>query len=90
MPILKPISGHGSTGGIRRYLEKGGRALARDLFNLSYDERDAGALRGIPNIQHNRIGIGQYLLIKITRAEQMRFKIGLIDQLACIGHKRAH
>ena len=39
MPILKPISGHGSTGGIRRYLEKGGRALARDLFNLSYDER---------------------------------------------------
>ena len=26
MPILKPISGHGSTGGIRRYLEKGGRA----------------------------------------------------------------
>ena len=39
-----PISGHGSTGGIRRYLEKGGRALARDLFNLSYDERDAGAL----------------------------------------------
>lgn len=27
MPILKPISGHGSTGGIRRYLEKGGRAL---------------------------------------------------------------
>ena len=46
MPILKPISGHGSTGGIRRYLEKGGRALARDLFNLSYDERDAGALGG--------------------------------------------
>ena len=44
MPIMKPISGHGSTGGIRRYLEKGGRALARDLFNLSYDERDAGAL----------------------------------------------
>ena len=44
MPILKPISGHGSTGGIRRYLEKGGRALARDLFNLSYDARDAGAL----------------------------------------------
>lgn len=44
MPILKPISGHGSTGGIRRYLEKGGRALARDLFNLSYDDRDAGAL----------------------------------------------
>ena len=44
MPILKPISGHGSTGGIRRYLEKGGRALARDFFNLSWDERkDVGA-----------------------------------------------
>lgn len=39
MPILKPISGHGSTGGIRRYLEKDGRALARDFFNLSWDER---------------------------------------------------
>ena len=44
MPVLKPISGHGSTGGIRRYLEKGGRALARDLFNLSYDERQAESL----------------------------------------------
>lgn len=39
MPILKPISGHGSTVGIRRYLEKRGRALARDFFNLSWDER---------------------------------------------------
>lgn len=44
MPVLKPISGHGSTGGIRRYLEKNGRALARDLFNLSYDERQAESL----------------------------------------------
>lgn len=44
MPILKPISGHGGTGGIRRYLEKDGRALARDLFNLSYDERRAESL----------------------------------------------
>lgn len=44
MPILKPISGHGSTGGIRRYLEKDGRALARDFFNLSWDERkDVGS-----------------------------------------------
>ncbi|EHF02639.1 hypothetical protein HMPREF1008_00284 [Olsenella sp. oral taxon 809 str. F0356] len=40
MPILKPISGHGSTAGIRRYLEKNGRALARDFFNLSWDERE--------------------------------------------------
>lgn len=39
MPILKPISGHGSVGGIRRYLEKKNRALAKDLFNLSWDER---------------------------------------------------
>lgn len=39
MPILKPITGHGSTVGIRRYLEKKGRALARDFFNLSWDER---------------------------------------------------
>ena len=41
MPILKPISGHGSTGGIRRYLEKGGRALARTRY---LRVRDAGAL----------------------------------------------
>lgn len=40
MPILKPISGHGSTAGIRRYLEKNGRALSRDFFNLSWDERE--------------------------------------------------
>lgn len=39
MPILKPITGHGSTVDIRRYLEKKGRALAGDLFNLSWDER---------------------------------------------------
>ena len=39
MPILKPISGHGSVGGIKRYLEKKNRALAKDLFNLSWDER---------------------------------------------------
>ena len=39
MPILKPISGHGSVVGIRRYLEKRNRALAKDLFNLTWDER---------------------------------------------------
>lgn len=39
MPILKPIAGHGSVVGIRRYLEKKNRALAKDLFNLSWDER---------------------------------------------------
>jgi hypothetical protein len=31
---LKAISGHTGTGGIRRYLERGGRALAVDLLNL--------------------------------------------------------
>lgn len=40
MPILKPISGHTSCQNIQRYLEKGGRALAHDFFNLSWDERE--------------------------------------------------
>lgn len=34
MTYLKAISGHTGTGGIRRYLERGGRALAVDLLNL--------------------------------------------------------
>ncbi|WP_172136447.1 relaxase/mobilization nuclease domain-containing protein [Adlercreutzia sp. ZJ473] len=38
MPILKVISGHGGTGGIRNYLEKGGRALGCDLLNLPFDD----------------------------------------------------
>lgn len=38
MPILKPISGHGSAAGIQRYLEKQGRALARDMLNLPMEE----------------------------------------------------
>lgn len=38
MPILKVISGHGGTGGIRNYLEKNGRALGRDFLNLPVDE----------------------------------------------------
>lgn len=38
MPILKVISGHGGTGGIRNYLEKGGRALGRDFLNLPFDD----------------------------------------------------
>lgn len=40
MPILKPISGHTSCQNIQQYLEKGGRALAHDFFNLSWDERE--------------------------------------------------
>lgn len=42
MPILKPISGHTNVQGIKRYLEKEGRAIARDFFNLSWDERFVG------------------------------------------------
>lgn len=38
MPILKAIAGHGGTTGIRRYLEKGNRALARDVMNLPMEE----------------------------------------------------
>ena len=38
MPILKDIAGHGGTAGIRRYLEKGNRALARDVMNLPMEE----------------------------------------------------
>ena len=34
MPMLKTISGHTSTKGIRRYLTKKGRALAEDYINL--------------------------------------------------------
>jgi len=40
MPILKVITGHTSVHGIRNYLEKDGRALAQDFYNLSWDERD--------------------------------------------------
>ena len=38
MPILKAIAGHGVTAGIRRYLERGNRALARDVMNLPVEE----------------------------------------------------
>lgn len=34
MPILKQIAGHGSCARLQKYLEKNGRALARDLFNF--------------------------------------------------------
>ena len=40
MPIVKPISGHTTTKWIQRYLEKNGRALARDFYNLSWDENE--------------------------------------------------
>ncbi|WP_371298008.1 relaxase/mobilization nuclease domain-containing protein [Paraeggerthella sp.] len=38
MPMLKAINGHTGCGRIKDYLEKGGRALLRDFFNLSWDE----------------------------------------------------
>lgn len=43
MPMLKAINGHTGCGRIEDYLEKNGRALMRDFFNLSWDEiEDAG------------------------------------------------
>ncbi|MEE0846127.1 MAG: relaxase/mobilization nuclease domain-containing protein [Eggerthellaceae bacterium] len=44
MPVLKPISGHGSCVPVQRYLEKDGRALARDFFNFS-ETPDADLMR---------------------------------------------
>lgn len=40
MPYLKQIAAHTNCQNIQRYLEKGDRALAKDFFNLSIDERD--------------------------------------------------
>jgi hypothetical protein len=36
MPIVKPIAGHTGCGRIKDYLEKNGRALARDFMNFEY------------------------------------------------------
>ena len=38
MPMLKAINGHTGCARIEAYLEKDGRALMRDFFNLSWDE----------------------------------------------------
>ncbi len=40
MPMLKAINGHTGCARIEAYLEKGGRALMRDFFNLSWDEAE--------------------------------------------------
>lgn len=40
MPYLKQIAAHTNCQAIQRYLEKRNRALAKDFFNLSVDERD--------------------------------------------------
>ena len=37
MPYLKPIKGHTSVKGVKRYLERDGRALARDFINITDD-----------------------------------------------------
>lgn len=39
MPYVKPISGHGGTARIMRYLTKDGRALAADYLNLEHDSQ---------------------------------------------------
>lgn len=40
MPIVKAISGHTGCRKVKAYLEKRNRALARDFYNLSWDERE--------------------------------------------------
>lgn len=44
MPILKPISGHGSCVPVQKYLEKKNRALARDFLNFE-EVHDSSALQ---------------------------------------------
>lgn len=49
MPVLKPISGHTSCIPAQRYLEKGGRALARDLLNFDdFTEAQCRSEAGLP------------------------------------------
>ena len=38
MPLLKPIAGHTGCAGIKRYLEKGGRALGVHVMNFAWQE----------------------------------------------------
>lgn len=38
MPLLKPIAGHTGCAGIKRYLEKGGRALEILTMNFAWQE----------------------------------------------------
>lgn len=42
MPYVKPISGHTRLGGAQRYLEREGRALARDFLNMDAPQADLG------------------------------------------------
>ena len=41
MPLLKPIAGHTGCAGIKRYLEKGGRALSVHVMNFAWQEQHA-------------------------------------------------
>lgn len=41
MPLLKPIAGHTGCAGIKRYLEKGGRALGILVMNFAWQEERA-------------------------------------------------
>lgn len=41
MPLLKPIAGHTGCAGIKRYLEKGGRALGIMVMNFAWQEERA-------------------------------------------------
>lgn len=51
MPYLKQIAAHTNCQNIQRYLEKNDRALAKDFFNLSVDERDGYGDEGKEDIR---------------------------------------
>mgnify|MGYP000422215814 CR=1 FL=1 len=53
MPIVKAISGHTNCQKVKTYLEKRNRAMARDFFNLSWDERD---MEGYDETMKNVVG----------------------------------
>lgn len=62
MPVVKPISGHTGCGGIMRYLEKGGRALAVDLVNLSWSPgRPCGFKDWADEMDFTRVAFGNHL-----------------------------
>ena len=42
MPYVKPISGHTSCRFVQEYLEKNGRALARDFLELEENDSRTG------------------------------------------------
>ena len=82
MPILKPIAGHTSTARIEAYLEKNGRALARDFYNLSWDENQMAG-KNEYNITVNFPGdkslVGQIVKVKITSAGESTLRGERVD-----------